>query len=73
MAYIEPKLCDFNSVSLRVPRVKLIRAAWKRSFLTPDEMLFCKSLDWQAESTENKIKHVRSLCAKALLKTSCKA
>ena len=70
MAYIEPKLCDFNSVSIRVPRLKLLKAVFKRSYLSDDERIFCRALDWTAESAENKIKHIRSLCAKALLKTT---
>ena len=72
-SYIEPKLCDFNLVSMRVPRAKLLKAAFKRNYLSADERIFCKALDWTAEAVENKIRHVRSLCAKALLKTNGKA
>jgi len=72
-SYIEPKLCDFNLVSLRVPRYKLLKAVFKQNYLSDDERRFCRALDWKAESAENKIKYVRSLCAKALLKTTGKA
>ena len=73
MPYTEPKLCDFNLVSMRVPRYKLLKAVFKRNYLSADERIFCRALDWTAESAENKIRHIRSLCAKALLKTTGKA
>lgn len=65
----EPILCDFNRIVLKVPRLKLVRLLFKKSYLSQEEQIFLKALLWQAESANNQILHVMSLAEKALLKT----
>ena len=65
----EPVLCNFDKVELSVPRLKLIKCLFKKSFLTHDEMIFLKGLLWRAESADNKIRHIISIADRALLKS----
>lgn len=70
-AYKEPKLCDFNKIELRISssdRVKLIKLAYKKSYLNRDERVFATTWLWKAESVINKARHLISLADKALLK-----
>ena len=64
-----PVLCDFNRISLSIPRVKLIKMAFKQTYLDFDEIIILKALLLQIELAENKLAHVRSLIDKARLKT----
>ena len=64
----EPILCEFKEVRLNVPRYKLLKLYFKRSFLQHDELIFLKALHWKAEAAENKILHIKSIIEKALLK-----
>jgi len=66
----EPILCDFKEVKLSVPRVKLIKLLWKKSFLQYDEIIFLKTQLWKAEAAENKILHIKSIIERTLLKTA---
>ncbi|MDD5355068.1 MAG: hypothetical protein PHY56_00800 [Candidatus Omnitrophica bacterium] len=67
--YNDPVLCDFNKVELSVPRLKLVRLLFKKSYLTQDEAIFLRGLLWKTESANNKILHVQSIVEKALLKS----
>jgi len=67
--YKEPRLCDFNQVKLSVPRHKVIKLLFKKSYLDFDELIFLKGLFWKVEAAENKILHLKSLVEKALLKS----
>ena len=64
----EPRLCDFNRISVGVPRYKLIELLFKRSYLQEDEVIFLKALHWKVEAAEHKMLHVKSIINKALLK-----
>jgi hypothetical protein len=66
--YNEPRLCDFNRISLSVPRFKLIKLLLKRRHLQGEEVIFLKTLQYQIEVKENQILHVKSIIEKALLK-----
>lgn len=64
----DPVLCDFNKVELRVPRLKLIKLLFKRTYLDWEETIFLKALHWKVEAAEAKVAHVKSIIEKALLK-----
>lgn len=64
----DPKLCDFNCIHLSVPKARLISLFWKRDFLTSDEIIFLKGLQWKAESIANKAAHIQSVVNRALIK-----
>lgn len=64
----DPRLCDFNRIELSVPRLKLIKLLFKKSYLEAEETIFLKALLWKTESAEAKILHVRSIIEKILLK-----
>jgi hypothetical protein len=66
----EPILCNFDKVELKVPRLKLLRLLFKRTYLDYAEVIFLKALLWQAEAAENKILHIQSIIRKALFKAS---
>lgn len=66
----DPRLCDFNKITLIVPRYKLIKLLMKKSYLTAEETIFLRALHWKTEAANNKILHVQSLVEKALLKAS---
>ena len=66
----DPRLCDFNRVELSIPRLKLLKLYFKRSYLTIEETIFLKALLWKTELTQNKIMHVRSIVDKTLLKST---
>jgi hypothetical protein len=62
------RLCDFDRIAVSIPRARLLKLVWKKSFLDPEETIFLKALLWKIESANNKILHVQSLAYKALLK-----
>lgn len=64
----EPALCEFNRVSLDIPRLKLIKLLFKKSYLDYDDVIFLKALLWKTEAANNKILHVQSIVEKTLLK-----
>jgi hypothetical protein len=69
--YQEAKLCDFNKIELRIPpnvRVKLIRLAYKPTFLKEEEVVFCKTWQWKSEVIIKKALHLKSISDKALLR-----
>ena len=68
----DPILCDFNRVEISIPRVRLIKLAWKRGYLDYDETIFLRALTWRVEAAINKLLHVQSLAEKALLKSGGK-
>ena len=67
--YKEPLLCDFNEIKMKVPRVRLVKLAWKKGLLDHDEAVFLKGLLLKSEAVENRLKHIQSLINKALLKS----
>lgn len=66
----EPELCEFNKIELSIPRLRLIKLLFKKSYLDQDETVFLQGLLWKTESAANKILHVQSIIEKALLKCS---
>jgi hypothetical protein len=65
-----PTLCSFKKVELYVPRLKLIKLLFKKSYLSFDEIIFLKGLHWKTEAAQNKLAHVQSIIEKALLKST---
>jgi len=65
----EPRLCSFNCIELKIPRLRLIKLAWTPRLLNYEDYIFLKVLSYKAEAAENKILHVQSLVRKALLKS----
>ena len=63
-----PKLCNFKEVFLAVPRLKLLKLVFKRTFLQYDEIIFLKVLEARVELAMNRLAHIKSLVEKALLK-----
>lgn len=69
--YKEPRLCDFNKIELRISssdRAKLIKLAYKKSYLSGEERIFSDVWLCKAESVINQARHLISLAEKALLK-----
>jgi hypothetical protein len=64
----ETKICSFNKIELNIPRLKLLKLLFKRSYLDFEETVFLKGLYWKTEAAENKIAHIKSIVEKALLK-----
>jgi len=66
--HTDPKLCDFNSIQMKVPWAKLISLFWSNHILSTSEFIFLKRILRQAEHEENKIKHIKSLACRMLLR-----
>jgi hypothetical protein len=67
----EPTLCNFDRIELRIPsnqRVKLIKLAYKPTFLKEEELVFCKVWQAKAEIVINNALHLKSIAEKALLR-----
>lgn len=64
----EPVLCDFNYISLKVKRSKLMTIYSSSNLLSHYEKSFLKALLWNAEAEENKLRHIKSICERALLR-----
>ncbi len=67
----EVKLCDFNRIELKIPsnqRVKLIKLAYKPTFLNHEELVFCKTWQYKTELIINQALHLKSIAEKALLR-----
>lgn len=65
----EPKLCDFDRVELKVPRVKLLKLLSKKTHLCFEETVFLRFLVSRTEVANHRILHVQSIAEKALLKS----
>ena len=68
--YTEVKLCDFNKVELSIPRLRLVKLLFKKTYLTQEETHFLRVLLWKSESAENKILHIKSIIEKTLFKSA---
>ena len=66
----ESVLCDFNKVELSIPRLRLIKLLFKKSYLDYEETIFLKALLWKTEAANYKILHVQSIIEKALRKSA---
>jgi hypothetical protein len=64
-----PELCEFNKIELSIPRLKLIKLLFKKTYLSQDETIFLKGLLWKTEGANNKILHVQSIIEKVLRKS----
>ena len=63
------ELCEFNQIQMPVPRVRLVRLALKKDYLSQEEAGFIRAMLWRAEATLYKVQHVMSICERALRKT----
>ena len=66
----EPKLCDFNKVELKVPRLSLLKLLKKRSYLSHEETAFLRELLHRTEQSNYKILHIQSIIERCLFKSS---
>jgi hypothetical protein len=71
LSYKEPPLCNFSKIELRIPansRLKLIKLAYKPTYLKEDELVFCKTWQYKTEIVIKQALHLQSIAEKALLK-----
>ena len=66
----DPKLCDFNKVELKVPRMKLLKLLKKYNYLSQSETAFLRELLHRTEQSNYKILHIQSIIEKCLFKAS---